>query len=48
MDQMSSQLHAPAALSPRTESPYLVNVAGPKSRSGRYGENKNFLPIPEF
>jgi hypothetical protein len=41
---MSSQLHAPAALPPGKGS--LVHIGRPQSRSGRCGEEKNSQALP--
>jgi hypothetical protein len=42
---LSGQLYAPAALLPRKQSRYSLcrRVGGPKSRSGRFGENNLLL-----
>jgi hypothetical protein len=43
----SGQLHAPAALTPGKSPRYPLDrrLGGPRSRSGRYGEEKN-LALP--
>jgi hypothetical protein len=43
---VSGQLHAPAALPPGKSPryPFYRRLGGPQSRSGRYGEVKNFYP----
>jgi hypothetical protein len=43
---VSGQLHAPAALPPGKSPryPFYRRLDGPQSRSGRYGEVKNFDP----
>jgi hypothetical protein len=43
---VSGQLHAPAALPPGKSPryPFYRRLGGPQSRSGRYGEVKNFDP----
>jgi hypothetical protein len=45
--EMSGQLHAPAALLPE-KSPLVPTgqEAGPQSRCGRCGEEKNLSPLP--
>jgi hypothetical protein len=45
--EVSGQLHAPAALPPRKDTPrypFYRRLGGPQSRSGRYGEVKIFYP----
>jgi hypothetical protein len=46
--EVSGQLHAPAALPPGKEPwyPLVRRLAGPHSRSGRGGEEKNSQPLP--
>jgi hypothetical protein len=45
---MSGQLHAPAALPPGNCPPCQLyrRLGGSQSRSGRYGEERNLLPLP--
>jgi hypothetical protein len=45
---MSDQLHAPAALALRNSPRYELykRLGAPKSRAGRYEEEKNLTPIP--
>jgi hypothetical protein len=44
--EVSDQLHVPAALHPRKEPwyPLDMRLGGPQSRSGRGGEEKNYQP----
>jgi hypothetical protein len=48
--EVSGQLHAPAALTPKERVPgtYPLDrrLGGPQSRSGRVGEEKNSQPLP--
>jgi hypothetical protein len=46
--EVSGQLHALTALPPgkSPQCPLDGSVDGPQSRSGRYGEEKNHLPLP--
>jgi hypothetical protein len=46
--EVSGQLHAPAALPPGKEPQFPLDrrLGGPKSRSGRGGEEKNSQPQP--
>jgi hypothetical protein len=46
--EVSSQLHAPAALLPGKEPLYPLDarLGGPQSRSGHGGEEKNSQPPP--
>jgi len=48
--EVSGQLHAPAALTPRKSQWYPLDrrLDGPKSRSGRGGEEKNSQPLPLY
>jgi hypothetical protein len=43
-------VHAPAALPPRKKPRHLLDMrlCGPQSRSGRFGEGKYILPLPEL
>ena len=48
LDGVSCQLQAPAALPPRGKElhcPLNRRLGGPQSRSGRFGEAKNLLPL---
>jgi hypothetical protein len=47
LDGVSGQLEAPAALPPGKElhCPLNRRLGGPQSRSGRFGEAKNLLPL---
>jgi hypothetical protein len=48
LDGVSSQIHAPTAL-PKTKSPRYPldrSLGRPQSRSERFGEEKNLLPLP--
>jgi hypothetical protein len=44
---MTGHLHSPAVLSRRKSTPYPLyrSVGGHQSRSGRYGEDRYFLPL---
>jgi hypothetical protein len=46
--ELTSHLHAPAALSPGKELsvPIGQRLSGPWSQSGPYGAQKNLLPVP--
>ena len=48
--EVSSQLHAPAALPPEKESRYPLDrrACGPQSRSRRLGEEIALLPLPRL
>jgi hypothetical protein len=48
--EVSSQLHAPAALPPGKDPWYPLDwrLGGPQSRSGRDGEEENSQPPPEI
>jgi hypothetical protein len=45
---LSGQLHAPAPLLPGRKRPSCTRLGGPHSRSGRSGEDKNRLYLPEI
>jgi hypothetical protein len=46
--KVSGELYAPSALPPEKESPYPLDrkLGEPQSRSGRWREDENMLPLP--
>jgi hypothetical protein len=45
--EVSGNFHAPATL-PQPQCPLNRRVRRPQRRSGRFGEDKNLWPVPEF